>query len=102
MPRKKSFKAFCGIFEHQMRTQEIVQCSINEGGEPLPALVARGYEHLRVLIYEMYLYRELYNRFEAPTKEDIRKYYISILKQIEIEPENIEEAEFLINLYKRG
>ena len=102
MPRKKSFKAFCEIFQHQMQAKEIVQNWIEEGGKPLPDLIKGSYEHLRVLIYEMYLYRELYNRFEAPTKEDIRKYYISILKRIEIEPENIEEAEYLINLYKRG
>lgn len=85
-----------------MQAKEIVQNWIEEGGKPLPDLIKDSYEHLRVLIYEMYLYRELYNRFEAPTKEDIRKYYISILKRIEIEPENIEEAEYLINLYKRG
>ena len=101
MPRKKSFERFCEVFENQMHLIQMVEFEVCDGNRTLSEAVERAYERTRILVYETYLFKDLYNRFEAPTPEGIERYFSSLLKRIDIAPQSVEEAEYLINFYKR-
>lgn len=101
MPRKKSFSRFCEVFEAQMHLEDMISFEVCDGSHTLAEAIARAYERTRILIYETYIFRDLYKRFEAPTPEAIDKYFILLLKRVDIAPQSVDEAELLINIYKR-